>query len=55
MNYNDYDNLPDKKGYFGKFGGMYIPEILFPAIKELTDCYNLLKKIKILMKNINII
>jgi tryptophan synthase beta chain len=46
MIYNYCDNLPDKKGYFGKFGGMYIPEILFPAIKELTDCYNLLKKDK---------
>ena len=27
--------LPDKKGYFGKFGGRFIPEVLMPALKEL--------------------
>ncbi|MFH1837100.1 MAG: tryptophan synthase subunit beta [Candidatus Omnitrophota bacterium] len=31
--------VPDKKGYFGPFGGRYIPETLMPAVKELTDAY----------------
>ena len=35
--------VPDSKGYFGKFGGKYIPEILFPAISELTKKYESLR------------
>jgi len=31
--------LPDKKGYFGKFGGRFIPEVLIPALKELEEAY----------------
>ncbi|MBU1083516.1 MAG: tryptophan synthase subunit beta [Candidatus Omnitrophota bacterium] len=31
--------VPDKKGYFGQFGGRYIPETLMPAVKELTAAY----------------
>ncbi len=31
--------LPDKKGYFGIFGGEYVPETLMPAVKELTAAY----------------
>jgi tryptophan synthase beta chain len=31
--------LVDKQGYFGKFGGAYIPEMLYPNIKELNDSY----------------
>lgn len=29
----------DSKGFFGEFGGSYIPEILYPNIKELSDKY----------------
>lgn len=29
----------DQNGYFGKFGGAYIPEILYPNIEELTKKY----------------
>lgn len=35
--------LPDKKGYFGSYGGQYIPEILRPALVELEGSYNKLK------------
>ncbi|MFC1485058.1 tryptophan synthase subunit beta [bacterium] len=36
------EKLPNQKGYFGNFGGMYIPEILMPAIEELiTEYYKL--------------
>jgi tryptophan synthase beta chain len=30
---------PDAKGRFGKYGGMYIPEVLMPAILELEEEY----------------
>jgi tryptophan synthase beta chain len=29
----------DKKGYYGKFGGAYIPEMLFPNVEELQQNY----------------
>lgn len=35
--------LPDNKGYFGDFGGMFVPELLIPALKNLEDIYNNLK------------
>jgi len=35
MTYNE----PDKKGRFGVYGGMYIPEVLMPAILELQEEY----------------
>lgn len=28
-------NYPDERGYFGQFGGKFVPEILMPAIQEL--------------------
>ncbi len=31
--------LPDARGHFGKFGGRYVPEILIPALDELTEAY----------------
>jgi len=34
---------PDKKGYFGSFGGRFVPETLMPALIELEDAYNNLK------------
>lgn len=32
--------LPDERGYFGEFGGRYIPETLVPAMEQLTLAYN---------------
>ena len=29
----------DKKGYYGKFGGAYIPEMLYPNVEELRQSY----------------
>ena len=29
----------DERGYYGNFGGAYIPEMLYPNIKELQDNY----------------
>ena len=36
-------NNQDKKGYFGKFGGQFIPEILRPVLVELEEVYMKLK------------
>lgn len=33
-------NLPDKKGYFGRFGGRFVPETLVYALTELEKEYN---------------
>ncbi|MDD3628429.1 MAG: tryptophan synthase subunit beta [Actinomycetota bacterium] len=35
-----------KDGYFGEFGGMYVPEILISALKELEKNYLMYKKDK---------
>ena len=32
-------NHPDKLGKFGEFGGMFAPEILMPALNELTEAF----------------
>ena len=34
MNYNI-----DKDGYYGEFGGAYIPEMLYPNVEELRNNY----------------
>ncbi|MEO6956333.1 MAG: hypothetical protein ABI137_06270, partial [Antricoccus sp.] len=31
---------PDDAGYFGDFGGRFIPEALVTAVEELTDEYH---------------
>jgi len=35
--------LPDERGYYGKFGGRFVPETLIPALDELTSAYLRLK------------
>ncbi|NNM13288.1 MAG: tryptophan synthase subunit beta, partial [Gammaproteobacteria bacterium] len=32
-----------KKGYFGEFGGRFIPELLVPALQQLEDAYQFVK------------
>ena len=29
----------DKDGFYGPYGGAYIPEMLYPNVKELEDRY----------------
>ncbi|MHB8483803.1 MAG: tryptophan synthase subunit beta [Nitrospiria bacterium] len=36
--------LPDSKGYFGKYGGRFVPETLMPALEELDQAYALARK-----------
>jgi tryptophan synthase beta chain len=31
--------VPDERGYYGDFGGRYVPETLIPALDELTAAY----------------
>ena len=31
--------LPDERGYFGDYGGRYVPETLMSALEELTAAY----------------
>ncbi|MBA7486761.1 Tryptophan synthase beta chain [subsurface metagenome] len=31
--------LPDNRGYFGNYGGRFLPETLMPALEELTAAY----------------
>lgn len=38
-----YPNVPDQRGYFGVYGGRYIPETLVPAAEELARWYEQLK------------
>ena len=43
MNYRDFDTylkkFPDKNGYFGEYGGQFLPPELIPAFKEIDDAY----------------
>ncbi|TVQ13978.1 MAG: tryptophan synthase subunit beta [Bacteroidetes bacterium] len=32
-------NIPDTRGYYGPFGGAYIPEMLYPNVEELKENY----------------
>lgn len=50
MNYNNIDfdtyfkNYPDKSGFFGKYGGSFIPPELQNAMNEITDAYYSISK-----------
>ncbi|EDP73961.1 tryptophan synthase subunit beta [Hydrogenivirga sp. 128-5-R1-1] len=35
--------FPDEKGYFGEFGGKFLPETLIPALEELEEKYEQIK------------
>jgi tryptophan synthase beta chain len=32
-------SIPDKRGYFGEYGGKFVPETLMPALSELENAY----------------
>lgn len=32
-------SFPDKRGYYGRFGGKFVPEILIPALEELEAAF----------------
>lgn len=35
--------VPDARGYYGGFGGRFVPETVIPALEELTDIYSQLQ------------
>ncbi|MBD3615778.1 MAG: tryptophan synthase subunit beta [Gracilimonas sp.] len=37
-------SFPDNRGYYGEFGGKFVPEILIPAIQELEEEFNKAKE-----------
>ena len=40
INLNTYlRNFPDENGYFGEYGGMYLPPELLPAFQEIAEAY----------------
>jgi len=39
MSKNISYNYPTKTGYFGNYGGKFVPEILIPALEELEEAY----------------
>ena len=39
----DKNNLPDKNGFFGEYGGKFVPETLMYALEELETTYEKLK------------
>ena len=38
--------LPDRRGYFGEFGGKYVPETLMAALDEFEAAYRKLRRDK---------
>lgn len=46
-------NLPDKRGYFGRFGGRFVPETLVYALNELEKEYFRAKKNQNFKKELN--
>lgn len=50
----DY-NLPDERGYFGKFGGRFVPEVLMDNVDELEKAYTSFKKDKNFKKELDLL
>lgn len=46
-------NVPDENGFFGRFGGQYAPEMLIPALEELSREYGILKKKRKFKEDLN--
>ncbi len=40
---NKNPNMPNEEGYFGDFGGTFVPEQLESILKDITDAYNRIK------------
>ncbi len=36
--------MPSKKGYFGEYGGQFVPETLIPALEELASAYEAMRE-----------
>jgi len=45
--------IPNKHGYFGNYGGFFVPETLMPALEELIDSYQTAQKDKKFNQELN--
>jgi len=45
--------VPNKKGYFGEFGGRFVPETLMPAVQQLTSAYEKASKSRSFKKQVD--
>lgn len=43
MSYKNNTHEPDDLGFYGDFGGAFIPELLYPNVENLKNAYNELK------------
>jgi tryptophan synthase beta chain len=43
---NNLKKIPEKKGYFGPYGGQFIPETLRPALLQLEEAYTAFRNSK---------
>ena len=41
---DDYNQYPDNKGHFGRFGGIFVAETLMGPLRELREAYEKFKK-----------
>ena len=46
-------DLPNSDGFFGDYGGKFVPETLMFALKELEDTYDQLKSDSDFLKQID--
>ena len=53
MTYNDLNNVPDKEGFFGEFGGQVIPPELKAVMDEIADAYYEIKDSKDFQNELN--
>ncbi len=37
------NKIPDNRGYFGKFGGRFVPETLYLPLVEVEEAYDAIK------------
>jgi tryptophan synthase beta chain len=45
---------PNKRGYFGRYGGRYVPETLMAALDELNTVYNKARKSRVFNKELSL-
>ena len=50
---NNNITLPTEEGFFGNYGGQFLPEGLKAEFKKITECFNKLKDDVIFNKELN--
>ena len=48
-------SLPDRRGYFGEFGGRYVPETLMAALDEFESAYRAIRRDRSFHRELNAI